>query len=155
MLRPGSDLDFAGLTFRSRPARTRGALESALRGGLFLAQYGPSYYRGYVDRKETTSVPLAATLDSFPDAPRPVTSPPGHRSAIRPILAGAGAALVASSAVFGGLAWSAWRDNQGAVERDSAEASARFRLDSALSAGFLVSGLACAAAAWLFKNDAR
>ena len=155
VLRPGSDLDFAGLTFRSRPARTRGALESALRGGLFLAQYGPSYYRGYVDRKETTSVPLAATLDSFPDAPRPVTSPPGHRSAIRPILAGAGAALVASSAVFGGLAWSAWRDNQGAVERDSAEASARFRLDSALSAGFLVSGLACAAAAWLFKNDAR
>src|SRR5262249_51312720 len=56
-LRPGADAEFRSLGFRERPSRARGAVESALRAGLFLTQFGPAYYRGYVDREDMVAVP--------------------------------------------------------------------------------------------------
>ena len=150
-LRSGRDWEYASLVFRARPMRERGAVESALRAGLFLTEFGPAYYRGYVDREDAVAVPIAPARDvitlSRGDVP-PVRRPSFARSA----LGGAGVALLASSAVFAGLAVGAWRDNQGAVERASADAGNRFRVDMTWSAGFLLSGVVCGAAALLVGN---
>lgn len=152
VLRPGADLDFRSLALRPRASRTRGSLESALRVGLFAAQYGPAYYRGYVDRADGVTVPAVVSGARVLEAPSPAESQPARGARLRPWLGGAAAALLGSSVVFGGLAFDAWRDNQGAVERASADASDRFRLDTALAAGFLVSGVACAVAAALVSG---
>ena len=51
------------------------------------------------------------------------------------------------------LAWDVRRDNERAVERASAEANDRYKLDTRLSAGFLISGALCAAAALVMSSD--
>jgi caspase domain-containing protein len=152
LLRPGTDSEFGALVFRERPLRARGAVESALRAGLFLTPFGPAYYRGYVDREDVAAVPVAPALGLFADA-RAGGPPTRRKSAVSSLLGGAGAALLTSSALFAGLAGSAWHDNQNAVERDSADAVSRFRLDTALTAGFLLSGAACLTAALLVGSD--
>jgi hypothetical protein len=152
VLRPGIDLEFAALSFRARPLRSRGALESALRAGLFLTPFGPSYYRGYVDRQDAVAVPFAPSLEIFGE-PHSGVPPRGRASLVRSSLGGAAVALLASSAVFAGLAWGARQDNQSAVERASVDAANRFRLDTALTAGFLISGVACAAAAFFWGRE--
>jgi hypothetical protein len=151
-LSPGVELDFKNLAFRPLALKPRGALDSSLRHGLFLTQFGPSYYRGYVDRQDVVAVPLASEVDLF--APPPPETPKAKRkSPLTPWLGGAAAAMIVSSGLFGGLAWDAWHDAQGSVERDSLNDARRFRTDTALSVGFLVTGAACATAAFLLHGE--
>jgi Caspase domain len=152
VLRPGIDSGFDTLAFRSQTARARGAMETSLRAGLFLTPFGPAYYRGYVDRQDTIAVPMAPDLGLFAEThvDRPRTN---HRSLIRWSLGGAAVALIGASGVSAAMAWTAWHDNQNAVQRDSADAATRFRIDTALTAGFLLSGAACATAALLLGSD--
>ena len=116
-LQPGTDLGFDQLQFHGRLLRVRGAVESSLRNGLFQAPFGPAYYRGYVDRQDAVAVPLG--LDSGPLAEDhqddhretpPAGDDPGsgHRWVARR------SRCSPRPCVFGGLAWSAWGDNQGA-----------------------------------------
>ena len=151
-LQPGNDAAFDTLTFRARSMSARGALESSLRAGLFLTPFGPAYYRGYVNREDAVAVPVAPTLELSPEshASQPAR---GSRWLVRSSLGGAAAGLLASSVVFAGMSWSAWHDNQNAVERSSLDAGSRFRTDTAWTAGFLISGLACAAGALLLGHD--
>jgi hypothetical protein len=48
--RAGQVVPFGDLVFRDPPARARGALEDAVRRGLFATEFGPGYYRGFVDQ---------------------------------------------------------------------------------------------------------
>jgi hypothetical protein len=155
VLKPGTDLPFKELTFRGRQIRARGSVENALRAGLFLAEYGPAYYRGYVDRQDMAAVPLAPAPPVLETSrggmPPPV--PAARRSWLRPTLFGAAGALLASSMVFAGMAWNARIENQNAVERDSPDVVSRFRADTALTAGALVASVACAAIAFFASGE--
>jgi hypothetical protein len=130
-------------------------VENALRAGLFLAEFGPAYYRGYVDRQETAAVPLAPapTLLEATRGGTPLPIPAPRRSWLRPALFGAAAALLASSAIFAGMAWNARDENQRAIERDSPEVVSRFRVETALSAGALVVSAACTAIAFFASSE--
>ncbi len=152
-LHPGVDAEFRSLAFRDRPLQARGAVESSLRAGLFLAQFGPAYYRGYVDRQEDIiAVPVAPDLGLLAEPPTDVPRTK-HWSVARSSLVGAAAALLGSSVFFGGMSYGAWRESQGAVERQATTAANRFQLDTALTAGFLLSGVACLAATWLVGRE--
>lgn len=153
LLEPGADAPFRSLTFRPRPVRARGAVENALRAGLFLAEFGPAYYRGYVDRQDMAAVPLLPASPLFhvsrEEAP-PLPAP--RRAWLRPTLLGAAGALMASSLVFGGMAWNARQENLHSVERDSPDVVSRFRVDTGLAAGALVASAACAAVAFFVSG---
>jgi hypothetical protein len=48
--RAGETVSFDVLHFLPPPSRTRGALEEAVRKGLFAGAFGPAYYRGFIDQ---------------------------------------------------------------------------------------------------------
>jgi hypothetical protein len=140
VVKAGADVPFSALAFHPRVLRPRGAMEASLRDGLFLMPFGPAYYAGYID-----------TLESGADAP-----PAGaieRKSANRAIvwtLRGGSAAMLATSAVFTVLALNAHSDFEGTIfQRQAMDASDRFQLDSTLAISFAISGVACAAAAYL------
>jgi hypothetical protein len=154
LLRPGERMPFELLALHARPIRSRGAIESSLRAGLFVRPYGPSYYSGYVDRADI--VPVAHLASGL--APPAVLAAPAAREEPRApgvlkwSLRGAGVALATSSGVFAVLAWKARQDFQGtSVERQAADASDRFRLDTTLSISFMASAVACTAASYLIQ----
>jgi hypothetical protein len=138
-VKAGAEAPFSALAFRPRPLRPRGAMEASLREGLFLMPYGPAYYAGYVDRLE------AASESSRAPAGR---ATPSNRALVWTLRGGA-AALLATSAIFGALAWDAHRDFENTpYQRAAAEASDRYSLDTTVAIAFAISGLACAAAAY-------
>jgi hypothetical protein len=157
VLAPGAERPFALLGFRQRAFRARDAVESSLRSGLFGAPYGPAYYRGYVDRTDAVAVntlrlapaaSVTATKNESQSLPPP--SPPPRRPLLRWALGGTGAALVASSAVFGGLAWRARMDYDSTnLQAQAAGDRDRYRTDGAVAIGLLVTGTASLIAAAL------
>jgi hypothetical protein len=85
-------------------------------------------------------------------APVSGTAPvsPGGRRALTWALRGSAAALLASSALFGVLAWDAKRDFDGTTfERPATQANDRYALDATLAWSFAASGLACVLASYL------
>jgi hypothetical protein len=72
---------------------------------------------------------------------------------VRSTLGGAAAAMLAASGMFAAMSWDAWRDTRDGVQRGSADAASRYRLDTALTAGVLLSGAVCAGAALLLRGD--
>jgi hypothetical protein len=147
ILRAGDRRPFELLEFHPRPVRTRGAVESSLRAGLFAMPYGPSYYSGYVDQRDAVAV-VGVTREA------PSVVPPRTAPATNPIvswsLRGAAGALLVSATVFAGLAWDARSDfEQTSMQRQAAEASDRYKLDRTLALSFLISGAACAVASYL------
>jgi hypothetical protein len=140
IVKAGAEAPFSALAFHPRVLRPRGAMEASLRDGLFLMPFGPAYYAGYVDR-----------LDSGADSPSAVAT--DRRSTNRAVawtLGGGSAALLATSAVFGVLAWNARGDFEDTTfQRQAMDASDRFQLDSTLAIGFAISGVVCAAASYL------
>ena len=102
LVNAGAETTFASLVFQPRPLRPRGAMETSLRDGLFLMPYGPAYYAGYVDRMEASS---GAEVTRSP-APEPRST----KRALVWTLRGGSAALLATSAIFGALAWDAHSD---------------------------------------------
>src|SRR6185436_14522792 len=80
--------DFDKLRFRAAGARSRGALEDAVRAGLFASEFGRGYYLGFIDQAPdfaavsfvSETSPPAAVLVAAPAVP----SGPGSESAFRP-----------------------------------------------------------------------
>jgi hypothetical protein len=115
----------------------RGSIAAALDRGLFVTAYGPSYYRGFVDRAGGVSVEFASLARGEPiSAPSPT---PARAAWI------ASGALAAASAITGALALKARSDWQG-TSLERAAADARSRYDLFRTTFFLTSGAAAAAA---------
>lgn len=114
---------------------SRGALDTALRRGLFATAFGPTYYRGFVDgREEILPVPVVVTEEHKIDA---VASDRNLRRQTW-ISVGVTSALGATAAIFAGLALQARDDLDNTnLERPATEAHERFVRNRAvaLSAG--------------------
>jgi hypothetical protein len=152
-VRAGHRQPFAGLDFRPRPLRSRGAVERSLQSGLFVMPYGPAYYSGYVDRQDAVAV-VELPRDPVPAAVAAPRTESSARGALEWTLRGAAGALLVSSAAFGALAWDAYGDHQDtSFQRPAMEAEDRYRLDRTLAISFLISGAACAAASYLIGRD--
>ncbi len=141
--------------FAEDEVRARGALESALRRGLFATTFGPSYYRGFVDRgDELVPVPLPeaeVVLTASPDGgPRPTP----HRRAAW-ISFGAAAVLGAGAAILGGMTWDARSDFENTyLERPASEAEQRYQRNLTLSLTSLgAAAIAAGIGAWLYTRD--
>ena len=157
--RGGRGHSSAGSRRRVRRARLQAASVAGSRRarqlateGLFLAPFGPSYYLGYADRRDSVAVPITRERAGLTVTRAAPPSRDGRRS-LRTALAGAAVGLFVSSGVMGTLALGAWRDNRNSVERDSIAAGERFTLDSSLAAGFLISSIACGAIAALLGRE--
>jgi hypothetical protein len=125
--RDGEPVAFASLTPSPPRARARGALDSALRDGLFAVRFGPAFYEGYVSQREEL-VPVTITPERRPETGDGAQSSRAgaRRSAGAALLVGGGVALVAG-AVFTGLAVDAKNDYESTdLERSAEEARERF-----------------------------
>jgi hypothetical protein len=166
----GGEVAVEGLVQRPLRARARGAAQTSMRKGLFATAFGPGFYRGYVSREgdlvpvlfapEAAGPDIEPMLPTLPTSPISPTSAPllsarpaardGARAAGQVLLAGAGAAAVASG-VLAVLAWNAEaRYEATTFEKPAAEERARFERYRGLAWGFAAgAGVAGAAAAAL------
>jgi hypothetical protein len=74
LLRANRSVSFASLSLRRPSLRQRGALDAALRRGLFATAFGPSYYRGFIDGQP------AFVSVAIPENEVPVQSPGQSRT---------------------------------------------------------------------------
>lgn len=108
--------------------------------------------RGPAAPAVTTIVTPAAPRGPERVAPTPEVSP-GRRAAVW-TLRGSAATLLASSAVFGALAWDARRDFESAPTPRAAQGPAdRYATDTALAWSFAAIGLACAVASYIVDRQ--
>lgn len=110
----GSSLRFSALRFVIAPTRARGALDDALRRGLFSMQFGRGYYSGFV-AGDPDFIPvslLEAPAPTQEQAPSTLGKDPNRgsadtgkisRRALGFVVAGTGAAGLAVGGVFGYL----------------------------------------------------
>jgi hypothetical protein len=114
------------LSLGTRRLRSRGAVGESMRRGLFAAEFGPSYYEGFVDNADQQMVPvdLSTARARILTGPVPRTR---HSPAAWSAFA-VGAASVAASAVFAVLAARAYGDFQDTnLERESIAARDRYQ----------------------------
>jgi hypothetical protein len=106
-------------------ARARGALDDAMRKGLFATAFGSAFYRGYVSQQQDlVSVDFPEEIVADRLASRPSSA--AARTAGR-VMLWTGVAAAAVAGVFGGLAWSAESQyNATNVERTATDARDRF-----------------------------
>jgi hypothetical protein len=98
--------------------------------------------------RSTTAMRAVAPAPDLSPPPSPAAS--SRRRALAWTLGGSAAALLASSAVFGVLAWDARGDAEGTPwQRPAVDANDRYRLDTAVAWSFAVSGLACGVISYL------
>jgi hypothetical protein len=142
-LTPNQTLDIETLPFAEAQMRSRGALDASLRRGLFATEFGPSYYRGFVDRSDDL---LAVDLPEVdPSAAATAASPGGRGAKIAGVAAGV---LAVGAGVLGGVAWQARRDFDGTtLEAAASQDAERYKIAgtlaiSALVAAALTGGLA-------------
>jgi hypothetical protein len=121
----GRRIDLAGITLRPSSSRARGAMDMALRRGLFSEPFGPAYYSGFVDRLEDfIAVPLDTARETAPALDLPEPTP--DRTLAWTAYGSAGA-LAAGAVVFSVLASRASNDYDAATTQARAiEASDRF-----------------------------
>ena len=105
-LTPRENLDLETLPFAQAETRTRGAMDTALRRGLFATEFGPSYYRGFVDHSDDL---LAVDL---PELDAPVGTNAGAVEVRRPHRAAkaagiASGVLALGAGILGAVAWQA------------------------------------------------
>ncbi|HEX6277092.1 MAG TPA: caspase family protein, partial [Polyangiaceae bacterium] len=124
--RNGEPVALASLAASPPRARARGALDSALRDGLFAVRFGPAFYEGYVSQREEL-VPVPITPERAERRDAEGSSKASARASVgTALLLGGGAALVAGG-VFTGLAIDAKNDYEATdLERSAEEASDRF-----------------------------
>ena len=134
-------------------ARPRGAVAESMRRGLFAAEFGPSYYGGFVDSSDSQMIPVELS----PVGVRIVAGKPPrteHRTAAWAAFAVAGASGAAAG-VFAVLAARAYSDFQDTnLERPSIAARDRYEgygvvALSAAAAGVLSGALGY----WLWHRD--
>ena len=139
----GAVARFETLTLRAASSRGRGAIESSLRRGLFAAEFGRSYYRGYVDSRRDL-VPVAEAVSDLLDvAPPPVGARPSRLLAWSMTGLAAGLGVVSAGFARGALEARGEYDGAAVTERRAAALEQRYRRDVALSVGL---GVAAAAA---------
>ena len=64
-LKPSEVVTFDRLVLAPPTARVRGALDLAMKRGLFAAGFGPNYYRGFIDQSsEFVAVPFPSDMDA-------------------------------------------------------------------------------------------
>ena len=131
---PGARIALESVVFGQAPVVPRGALESALRHGLFATSFGRSYYRGFVDRAAgLVPVPLV-DVDS-PEAFDNASKEPAKSAATRTfgwIALGTAGTMAVGATVFGIMALDAQSTFQHtSLERTAANAADRYTLDSA------------------------
>ena len=123
----GEPVALASLAASPPRARPRGALDSALRDGLFGVRFGPAFYEGYVSqREELVPVPITPERRAETRDAEGASNASARASVGTALLVGGGAALVASG-IFTGLAIDAKNDYEATdLERPAEEASDRF-----------------------------
>jgi hypothetical protein len=132
--------------------RPRSATTESLRRGLFAAEFGPSYYGGFVDSPGSKMVPV----ELVPAGLMGVAAAPAHH---RPRAAWAAFAVAGASAVAAGvfavLAARAYADFQDtSIERSSYDAHRRFELYRAGAIGAAAAGaVAGALGAWMWRSE--
>jgi hypothetical protein len=111
-------------------ARARGAIDSAMRKGLFATAFGPAFYKGYVSQQpELVAVELAPDAPPGPVVPLVADAGPtdGARRTVGQVLLWSAAAAGATAAVFGGLALHAESQYNGTnVEAAATDARNRY-----------------------------
>jgi hypothetical protein len=157
----GATVRFEDLRLAATEVRARGALDSALRRGLFATRFGPDYYRGFVDRnEELVPIPLPEADAAVEVAASGDGVPPASRRLRRAALAsyvGAGA-LALGAGVFGALAYNAKSDfDNTMLERPAQDAKGRYERDLGWSVGLLVGAAAAATVATylLWRSETR
>jgi hypothetical protein len=133
-------------------SRSRGVILESMRRGLFVAEFGPSYYRGFVDNGDQTVVPVELSPDGVRAAPA-ASRKGGNKAAWAAFSFGA-ASLVASG-VFAVLAARAYDDFQGAAfERQSLAARDHYRTYGLAAISTTVVGaLSVVGGAWIWNDD--
>jgi hypothetical protein len=133
--------------------RPRSAVAESMRRGLFAAEFGPSYYEGFVDSGDRQMVPveLSAAGVQLGATASPRTQ---HRHAAWSALAVAGVSGVAAG-VFAILATRAYGDFQDTnLERPSIDARERYQHYSSAALGTAAVGaLSGAVSYWLWNHD--
>jgi hypothetical protein len=149
----GSPTNLEEVVLEKGRARPRGAVAESMRRGLFAAEFGPSYYGGFVDSADSQMVPVELSPAGIRlVAARPSRS--GNHHAAWSALAVAGAS-VATSGIFGVLAARAYSDFQNTnLERQSIAARDRYQAYgvTAISAA-AVGVLSGALGYWLWNRD--
>jgi hypothetical protein len=151
-LKPRETLDIETLPFAPAQTRARDALDTALRRGLFATEFGPSYYRGFVDSSSDllpVDLPIAdaALATAVSETRRP------HRAAR---IAGlASGVLAVTASVFGVVAWQARRDFDGTtLEAPATRDADRYRLTGTIAVSSLVgAALTAGLASYLLARD--
>ena len=132
--------------------RARSAVADAMRRGLFAAEFGPSYYGGFVDSADKQMVPVelsaAGVRVAAEEQPRT-----GHRRAAWSAFAVTGVATVAAG-IFAGLAAGAHADFENTnLERPSIAARDRYESYGYAALGSAVVGaLSGALGYWLWHH---
>jgi Caspase domain len=137
----------------TRRTRSRSAVAESMRRGLFAAEFGPSYYEGFVDNADSQMVPVELVPAGVGLAVGH-NSRSGHRPAAWSAFAVCAASLVASS-VFGALAARAYSDFQDTnFERSSIAARDRYERYGVVTLSAAAVGvLSGALGYWLWNRD--
>ena len=140
---PGSEVALASLKPRPVPNRSRGALESSLRRGLFGTRFGPAFYLGFTtDRAGLVAVPLQDSDDASRGASGGThelvvrdADPSSHwRKTVATGLFVGGGSFAVVAGIFTGIAVDAHSDYAEApYERESEEARSRFNHAQAIA----------------------
>jgi hypothetical protein len=134
-------------------SRQRGAAAESMRRGLFAAEFGPSYYRGFVDNSDSQVVPVELLPAGVRIAPNP-PSRTGQRYAAW-LAFGVGGAFLVTSGVFAILAAQAHADfDNTTLERASIAARDRYERYGGVALGAAAAGVVSAALGyWLWTRD--
>jgi hypothetical protein len=137
----------------SRRVRVRGAVAESMRRGLFGAEFGPSYYRGFVDSSESQMVPVDLSPVGVRISPSPA-SRTGRRYAAWSAL-GVGGAFLVTAGVFAILAGQARADfDNTTLERQSIAARDRYQRDGGLALGATAASVVSFALGyWLWTRE--
>jgi hypothetical protein len=151
-LKPRETVDIETLPFAPAQTRARDALDTALRRGLFATEFGPSYYRGFVDSSGDL---LAVDLPDADVAPSTVVSEPRRPHRAGRLLGLASGVLAVTAASFGVVAWQARRDFDGTtLEAPAMRVADRYRLTGTIAVSALVgAALTASLASYLLVRD--
>jgi hypothetical protein len=141
------------LVLEDRPVRARGVVAESMRRGLFGAEFGPSYYRGFVDSSDSKMVPVdLSPVGTHVSAG--AASRPGTRYAAWSAF-GVGGAFLVTAGVFAILASQARADFDNTdLERPSIDAHARYERYGGLALGATTAAIASTVLGyWLWNRD--
>jgi hypothetical protein len=148
----GASVELGSLRVRSPRARARGAIDSALREGLFQVRYGPAFYQGYVSQ-HADFLPVHFSPEVASDAGRQRTEPAperaephsGTRKTAATVLLVAGGAAAIAAGAFTVMALDSKNEyDQTDLERPANEAKERYERNGTLAwvSGAVAVGLA-------------